>query len=103
MAGHPYRHAIQTSPRQITDPPIISGGQNERQGAWPKHPSQRARAVVKVSKAFGYRQISDMNNQRVEMRTAFCRIYLGNGRCIPRTCPKTINGFGRQKDEISGI
>ncbi len=95
--------AIEARPAEAS----IDTGQSARRGTTSvKGPGQNAsrqtvRIAIEVAERLRLGQISDMGDQRIELRSPLCRIDSGDGRVIRRIGTQSIDRLGWKGHELA--
>ncbi len=101
MTWHAQGDAVQPRPRQITCGLSVADRHNQSKGAGPKGLRQGPGARVENTDLFRQVLRTDVNNQRIKARTALGFEDADDRRGIVGARAKTIDGLGRQVDQIA--
>ncbi len=99
---HAQGDAVEPGARQVAGLAGIAHRHHQRQRPRPKRFGQGAGAVVEHADLLGSRDITDMDDQRIETRPALGLEHLDHGVRIIGARAQPIDGLGRQVDQLTG-
>ncbi len=101
MVGRPHRDGVQSCAGQVADRVGVADRRHEGQGAGPEGFGQALGARRKRGDRQGPLQPGDVGDQGIELRPALGLEHLGHGVRVPGVAGQTIDGLGRQYDQLA--
>lgn len=102
MGGDTNSQGLKPGRSQKRDRAVRASWQNQGQRAGPERPCKRARPIVEHGQILGGGGIGDVGDQRVELRPPLGSEDGGNRIVVGGVAAKTVDGFGRERDQLPG-